>query len=95
MKFDVRAGTGTGAAEAHRGTLYNCYSFDEKGRLTEADIITPTAQNLANIEKDLHTSVENLIAEPKDTLAPKLEMVVRAYDPCISCFTHLMEVNFM
>ncbi len=89
-----RAGTGTGAVEAPRGTLYHSYSFDKAGRLTEADVITPTAQNLANIEKDLRASVENLIDEPKQSMTSKLEMVVRAYDPCISCAVHLLEVNF-
>jgi sulfhydrogenase subunit alpha len=94
VEVTPRAGTGTGAVEAPRGTLYHSYSFDKKGRLTEADVITPTAQNLANIEKDLHVSVEKLINGPKESLAPKLEMVVRAYDPCISCAVHLVEVNF-
>lgn len=89
----IRAGTGVGAVEAPRGTLYHCYSFDKAGRLTEADVITPTAQNLANIEKDLRVSVENLMNEPKEPLGPKLEMVVRAYDPCISCAVHLVEVH--
>ncbi|MDH4238556.1 MAG: Ni/Fe hydrogenase subunit alpha [Phycisphaerae bacterium] len=89
----LRAGTGTGAVEAPRGTLYHSYSFDERGRLTEADVITPTAQNLANIEKDLRVSVENLIAEPKESICSKLEMVVRAYDPCISCAVHLLKVG--
>jgi sulfhydrogenase subunit alpha len=90
----ARASTGTGAVEAPRGTLYHSYSFDETGRLTRADIITPTAQNLANIEKDLRASVKNLIDEPGESLTSKLEMVVRAYDPCISCAVHLVEVNF-
>jgi sulfhydrogenase subunit alpha len=89
----VRAGTGTSAVEAPRGTLYHSYSFDEMGRLTKADVITPTAQNLANIEKDLRVSVENLIDEPRESLSSKLEIVVRAYDPCISCAVHLLKVN--
>jgi len=93
VEVKAHAGTGTGAIEAPRGILYHSYSFDEKGRLTEADVITPTAQNLANVEKDLRVSVENLIDQPKESLAPKLEMVVRAYDPCISCAVHLVEVN--
>ena len=93
VEVKVRAGTGTGAVEAPRGTLYHSYSFDEMGRLTKADVITPTAQNLANIEKDLRASVENLIDEPKESLGSKLEMVVRAYDPCISCAVHLLKIN--
>jgi len=94
LKVRVQAGTGIGAVEAPRGTLYHSYSFDEAGRLIEADVITPTAQNLANIEKDLRVAVENLMDEPKELLSSKLEMVVRAYDPCISCAVHLIEVNF-
>ena len=94
VEISIRAGKGIGAVEAPRGTLYHSYNFDQIGRLTEADVITPTAQNLANIEKDLRVSVENLNNEPKKYLAPKLEMVVRAYDPCISCAVHLVEVNF-
>jgi sulfhydrogenase subunit alpha len=89
----VRAGTGTGAVEAPRGTLYHSYIFDEAGRLAEADVITPTAQNLANIEKDLRVSVKNLFDKPKEYLSSKLEMVVRAYDPCISCAVHLLKVG--
>jgi sulfhydrogenase subunit alpha len=94
LRITAGAGTGTGAVEAPRGTLYHSYSFDKSGRLAEADVITPTAQNLANIEKDLRVSVQNLIDEPRESIAPKLEMVVRAYDPCISCAVHLVEVNF-
>ena len=93
VQVNAQPGTGVGAVEAPRGTLYHSYSFDEAGRLTDADVITPTAQNLANIEKDLRVSVENLINESRDALALKLEMVVRAYDPCISCAVHLVEVN--
>jgi sulfhydrogenase subunit alpha len=93
VEIRVRAGTGTGAVEAPRGTLYHSYSFDEMGRLTKADVITPTAQNLANIEKDLRASVKNLINEPRESLSSKLEMVVRAYDPCISCAVHLLKVD--
>jgi sulfhydrogenase subunit alpha len=84
---------GTGAVEAPRGTLYHSYRFDEEGRLAEADVITPTAQNLANLEKDLRVTAQNLIGEPKEDLGSKLEMVVRAYDPCISCAVHLVEID--
>ena len=89
-----RPGIGIGAVEAPRGTLYHSYRFDEAGRLAEADIVTPTAQNLANVEKDLRICVEGSIQESNESITSKLEMVVRAYDPCISCAVHLLEVNF-
>ena len=93
VQVKPRSGTGTGAVEAPRGTLYHSYSFDDTGRLTQADVITPTAQNQANIEKDLRVSAENLMDEPRESLTSKLEMLVRAYDPCISCAVHLVEMN--
>ncbi|OFW64375.1 MAG: hypothetical protein A2Z35_01120 [Actinobacteria bacterium RBG_19FT_COMBO_36_27] len=89
----VKAGKGTAACEAPRGMLFHSYAFDKKGNLTIADVITPTAQNLANMEKDIRVSVERLISESKESLSDKLEMVARAYDPCISCSVHLVELN--
>jgi sulfhydrogenase subunit alpha len=94
VEITTGPGAGTGAVEAPRGTLYHSYRFDETGRLAEADIVTPTAQNLANVEKDLRVCAEDSIQESKESIASKLEMVVRAYDPCISCAVHLLEVNF-
>jgi sulfhydrogenase subunit alpha len=94
VEITTGPGAGTGAVEAPRGTLYHSYRFDKAGRLAEADIITPTAQNLANVEKDLRVCVEGSIQEPNESITSKLEMVVRAYDPCISCSVHLLDVNF-
>lgn len=81
---------GVAATEVPRGTLYHAYSFDGAGRLTEVDIVTPTAQNLANVEKDLRACAEGLAGRPDTELVPALEMVVRAYDPCISCSVHVI-----
>jgi len=92
-EFEVHAGKGVGALEAPRGTLYHYYEIDDEGKIVEADIVTPTAQNLANCEKDLRVSIENLINEPKEYLEFKLEIVARAYDPCISCAVHLVKLN--
>lgn len=94
VRVKVKAGIGTAACEAPRGMLFHSYIFDSKGRVTGADVITPTAQNLANMEKDFKASAERLINESKESLSEKLEMVARAYDPCISCSVHLIEVNY-
>jgi len=93
VKIKPKAGQGTAAAEAPRGTLYHSYTFDKEGRLTKADVITPTAQNLANVEKDFRASAQRLLDEPEDSLQAKLEMVARAYDPCLSCSVHLVRVR--
>ncbi len=93
VKYEIRAGKGIGAIEVPRGTLYHYYEFDETGHIVNADIITPTAQNLANVEKDMKGAVEKLINEPVKIIRNSLEHIARAYDPCISCATHLVKVK--
>lgn len=92
LKYEIHAGKGIGAIEVPRGTLYHYYEFDDEGKIVEADIITPTAQNLANVEKDMRGAVETLMKEPVKVIRASLESIARAYDPCISCATHLVKV---
>ncbi|MEM0320410.1 MAG: nickel-dependent hydrogenase large subunit, partial [Candidatus Nezhaarchaeales archaeon] len=90
-KIKPKEGMGVGAVEAPRGILYHCYELDAKGRVVKADIITPTAQNVANIERYIRISAERLISRGEELELP-LELVVRAYDPCISCSAHLVKI---
>jgi sulfhydrogenase subunit alpha len=88
------SGEGVGAVEAPRGTLYHHYRI--RGELlTDANCIIPTGQNLGNIEADLHALVPALLASAPDQITQAVEMLVRAYDPCISCSTHMVEVKFV
>jgi sulfhydrogenase subunit alpha len=93
LKYEIHAGKGVGAIEAPRGTLYHYYEFDDEGRILDADIITPTAQNLANVEKDMRGAVEKLLDQPQEAMRSSLEHIARAYDPCISCATHLVKLK--
>ncbi|MBE2225656.1 MAG: Ni/Fe hydrogenase subunit alpha, partial [Anaerolineae bacterium] len=52
-------------------------------------------QNLANIEADMRALVPTVLDKPQAEIAHSLEMLVRAYDPCISCSTHLLKVDFV
>jgi coenzyme F420-reducing hydrogenase alpha subunit len=83
-----RAGQGVGLAEAPRGLLMHDYTYDDQGRCTNANCIIPTAQNFANIDADLKALLLQLADRPKDEIELHLEMLVRAYDPCISCSVH-------
>ncbi len=85
------SGKATAAVEAPRGILYHHYDL-ENGLITNADIITPTDQNLEEMERFLRVTAVNLLKKSKKDLKPELEMVVRAYDPCISCSAHLVKV---
>jgi len=89
-----RAGVGVAAIEAPRGTLFHAYRYDADGCIESADCVIPTAQNLGNIEADLRTLVPQLLGLPREELTLRLESLVRAYDPCISCSTHLLTVAF-
>ncbi len=92
VKVEPRRGMGVSAVEAPRGLLYHCYELDDEGRVAKADIVTPTAQNAANMEKYIKISAERLLSMGEEALEGPLELVVRAYDPCISCSVHLIKV---
>jgi len=91
---NVRAGTGVGAVEVPRGTLYHEYTLDDQGLVTDANLIIPTGQNHQNIEDDMAALIPQFIDRPQEEIRLLLEMLVRAYDPCISCSTHLLQVEF-
>jgi coenzyme F420-reducing hydrogenase alpha subunit len=91
----VRAGSGVGAVEVPRGILFHNYQVDDKGIIQQANCVIPTGQNLANIEADMRKLVPEILDKKDEEITLALEMLVRAYDPCISCSTHFLEVDFV
>ncbi|MGY5879501.1 MAG: Ni/Fe hydrogenase subunit alpha [Candidatus Thorarchaeota archaeon] len=92
----TKAGTGVSMTEAPRGMLAYTISVDRNGKVKGADIITPTAMFLPILEADLKRMSEGLLQQGiKDAkiIGPKLETVVRSYDPCVSCSVHVSEVK--
>lgn len=87
------SGEGVGACEVPRGVLFHHYTIED-GRVVGANCIIPTTQNLQNIEDDMRALVPTILDRPKEDITLALEMLVRAYDPCISCSTHLLNVKF-
>ena len=94
VRVNPRAGKASGAVEAPRGILFHEYEFDRKGNCVGADVCIPTNQNHANIQKDFEKLVPEILDESEDSIRLKLEMLVRAYDPCVSCSTHMLDVTF-
>jgi len=74
------AGVGVGVVEAPRGTLIHHYEFNDKGLLTKANLIVPTTINNTAINNDLSVMYNKGCRD--------FEVIVRAYDPCLSCSTH-------
>jgi coenzyme F420-reducing hydrogenase alpha subunit len=89
-----RAGRGVGAVEAPRGILFHDYTYNDKGLITKANCIIPTNQNHNNIQKDLEVLVPKILNKSEDEIRLMMEMLVRAYDPCVSCSTHSLNVTF-
>ncbi len=90
---DVKPKKGEGVAicEAPRGILIHHYKFDAKGKATFANIMTPTCQNVRNMEFDMQKLIPGLIRQPDKKIKKTLEMLIRAYDPCFSCSTHFLD----
>ena len=90
QKVVPKEGTGVGAVEVPRGILYHCYEFDGDGRIVRSDCVIPTSQNHANIQHDLTALAEQYAKEGKKDRDIELlaQMLVRSYDPCISCSVH-------
>ena len=91
--FVVREGRGVGAVDVPRGTLFHDYTYDGKGKCVEANLVIPTNQNHANIQADMEALVPLIKDMPAEKINLTLEMLVRAYDPCISCSTHCVDLR--
>jgi sulfhydrogenase subunit alpha len=91
----TRYGRGVATTEVPRGILFHDYTYNRQGSIEAANCIIPTGQNLANIDDDMKKLIPEIVSESKEQITRKLEMLVRAYDPCISCSVHLLDVRFM
>jgi sulfhydrogenase subunit alpha len=85
-----RAGQGAAASEVPRGILFHSYTVDARGHVVAADVITPTAQNCAHLEEQFRAAVEAMPQAPDEELRQRLEIIARAYDPCVSCSVHVI-----
>jgi coenzyme F420-reducing hydrogenase alpha subunit len=88
---------GIGVVEAPRGTLYYNLALDEKGIVTFADLCIPTQQNIIHLQKDVAHYIEQLLKQgkKKQHIKMQVEKMIRAYDPCMSCATHFLKINWL
>ncbi len=87
-------GQGTAAVEAPRGILFHSYEIS-KGRVSGADIITPTAQNAEDIERYCHIAAQKVLETTgqEDAIRDRMDLVIRSFDPCVSCSVHTVRVR--
>ncbi len=88
-----RAGKGVGCVEAPRGTLIHDYETDENGIVTNINLIVGTTHNNAPINMSVNQAAKALIKDGNydQGILNKVEMAIRAYDPCFSCATHNLD----
>lgn len=88
-----RQSTGAALTEAPRGLLYHSYALDRDSNVLSADIVTPTAHNSWRVEEDVFDLVPSVASMDDEALKNLLGMLVRAYDPCISCSVHAFTIK--
>ncbi len=93
-KQSIKAGSATGATECPRGTLYHHFVLDDSGKIMEADIVTPTAQNVGRMEVDIREVVQQAKDPTAAEVRDHLETLLRAYDPCNTCATHMVSISY-
>ncbi|MGD8499929.1 MAG: Ni/Fe hydrogenase subunit alpha [Phycisphaerales bacterium] len=88
-----RAARGVGSVEAPRGTLIHDYETDENGLITDVNLIVGTTHNNAPINMSVKQTAKALIKDGNydQGILNKVEMAIRAYDPCLSCATHKLD----
>jgi F420-non-reducing hydrogenase large subunit len=88
-----RAARGVGCVEAPRGTLIHDYETDAEGMVTNVNLIVGTTHNNAPINMSVKQAAQALIKDGKydQGILNRVEMAIRAYDPCLSCATHSLD----
>lgn len=83
---------GVGLIEASRGILIHDYQTDGAGIITRANLIVSTGQNNLSMDIGVRNTAKAMIKgdQVSEGLKNRLEMIVRAYDPCLSCATHML-----
>jgi NAD-reducing hydrogenase large subunit len=84
--------TGIGVIEAPRGTLFHHYEIDADGLVSRANLIVSTTNNNQVMNESIRRVAQDeldgrTLTEP---LLNRIEVAIRAYDPCLSCATHAL-----
>ena len=83
-------GEGIGVAEAPRGTLIHHYKVDENGLITWANLVIATGHNNSAMNRGVLQVARHFVHGDRlqEGMLNRVEAVIRAFDPCLSCSTH-------
>ncbi len=81
-----------GLLEAPRGTLFHHYRVDKNDQVVMANLIVSTTNNNEPMNAAVRKVAQDFLTGGKITegLMNRIEVAIRAYDPCLSCATHAM-----
>ena len=88
-----RRGEAVGLIEAPRGTLFHHYKVDENDQVTMCNLIVSTTNNNEPMNRAVQGVAQEYISgkpEITEGLLTRVEVIIRAYDPCLSCATHAL-----
>ena len=88
-----RRGEGVGLIEAPRGTLFHHYEVDDNDLVTMCNLIVSTTHNNEPMNRAVEkVAMDHISGKPEITegLLNRIEIAIRAYDPCLSCATHAL-----
>ncbi|MGB9276067.1 MAG: nickel-dependent hydrogenase large subunit [Terrimicrobiaceae bacterium] len=83
---------GIGVAEAPRGTLIHHYKIDENGLITWVNMVIATGHNSLAMNQSVKQAAQHFVKADRiqEGMLNRVEAVIRAYDPCLSCSTHAL-----
>lgn len=81
---------GVGISEAPRGTLLHHYKIDDDGLIRYVNLIIATGNNNLAMNKGVLQVAQHYVhgGDIKEGALNRVEAVIRAFDPCLSCSTH-------
>ncbi len=83
---------GVGIVEAPRGTLIHHYRVDAQGLIQWANMIVATGNNNLAMNKGVLQVAKRFVQGDRipESALNLVEGVIRAFDPCLSCSTHVL-----
>lgn len=88
----INRNEGIGVSEAPRGTLMHHYRVDDQGLVEWVNLVIATGHNNMAMNQSVRQVARHYVKgdQIEEPMLNRVEAVIRAYDPCLSCSTHAL-----